>query len=418
MKILDSTYRLTRKYGNVLGVDLPYFVKNGFWMVTEKLFLIVKGFLLSLLFANILSKELFGQYQYVLSILGIMSSLVLPGMSVSVIQAVAKGREKTYNSSIKMMVRWGWLGSLSIFLTSLYSYYNGERSVALILLIFVWIFPWYGIMNMWRSYYTGREWFDKMAWHSMIAEIFNLIGLVLAIYFFRNLAGLVFSATVIPMLFYGYCTKKTLSLAKKGEEDKSDLIYGKKLSFIYGISIVANYIDKLIVGQFLGFAELALYTIVSIIPDQIKSGIRILLTLLLPKFSKIDDTEKNRRFILKNIGRLIIASSIAIGVYILIVPFLFEWFFPKYIEGIIYSQVIAAGFIVTPFMVIDSFFRVHKKDKVIFRSTLFGNSAGIITALITIPIWGIWGAVISRIINIGINSLYLVYAFIAKKDGV
>jgi len=415
-KFLDPIYCLFRKYGIVLGVDLPYFVKNGFWMILEKAFLIAKGFLLSLLFANLLDKEIFGQYQYVLSILGIMSSLILPGMSVSVIQAVAKGREKTYNSSIKMMIRWGILGSIALLLVSFYSFYAGQRSIALILLAFVWIFPFYGTMNMWRSYYTGKEWFGKMAWHSLLSEAFTLMALVLAVYFFDSLAVLVFAATIIPMLFYGYYTQKTLSLSGAGSEDSTDLEYGKKLSFVYGISIVAGYIDKLVVGQFLGFSELALYAIVSVIPDQIKSGMRIFLTLLLPKFSKIENTEKNRRFVLKNIIRLLFLSTLIVGAYIFAVPFLFKWFFPKYAEGIIYSQVIAAGFILTPFMIIDSFFRAHKKNKAISRSTLWGNGIGIVIAVLAIPVWGIWGAVISKIANIGINSFYLLFVFITKRD--
>ena len=79
-RIRDKVYRLSVQYSPKLGLDLPYFIKGGFWLGIGQTFNILKYFLLSTLFANILSKEVFGQYTFAITILGAASVFSLLGI--------------------------------------------------------------------------------------------------------------------------------------------------------------------------------------------------------------------------------------------------------------------------------------------------------------------------------------------------
>ena len=68
--------------------------------------------IICIVFANFLSKEVFGEYTFVMAVLSIAGIFALPGMRVAVIQAVARGYEGTYFRALREIFKWSWLGSL------------------------------------------------------------------------------------------------------------------------------------------------------------------------------------------------------------------------------------------------------------------------------------------------------------------
>ena len=53
-----------------LGLDVPYFVSGGFWITISLIVTTIGGIILSALFARIWSKEVFGQYSFLMAALG------------------------------------------------------------------------------------------------------------------------------------------------------------------------------------------------------------------------------------------------------------------------------------------------------------------------------------------------------------
>jgi len=57
-------------------------------------------------------------------------------------------------------------------------------------------------------------------------------------------------------------------LIKNNKVDKSSIDFGKSISFSLTINTFASNFDSLIIAHFLGFSDLAIFKIVTTLPDQ------------------------------------------------------------------------------------------------------------------------------------------------------
>lgn len=389
-------------------------LKGGSWLFFERLFFIAKGFILSLLFANFLSKEVFGAYQFVMAFIGTACVFALPGMATAMIQAIARGQDGTLRAGVKLMFRYAFFGAFFLVGAGIYSAFQGKTTTGLLLFLAP-LLPFYAVVvGSWRSFLTGKERFQEAAKIGIAGETFTLLAFLGVIFWFPHGVVLILTAFLTPIIFYGVFLLKYLEEAFSEPVDESNLHFGKRLSWLYGIGVVASYIDKLIIGHFLGFTELAVFVIASIIPDQIRDAIRVVVGFVLPGFSRMEDTALNRRTILKGIFLLFVVVSCLVGGYIFLAPLLFTWFFPQYEEAITYTQVAALASLTVPFMILDSYFRARKDDKTATRVALSGYIAGTVTNFALIPIMGIWGAIIARAVSLGVNGLLFLMAFLKK----
>ena len=72
---------------------MAYIVSGAFWGNTNYFLVSLFGFVTSILFARLFTKEAFGTYQYILSITGLITSTTLTGMNAAVNRAVSRGFE-------------------------------------------------------------------------------------------------------------------------------------------------------------------------------------------------------------------------------------------------------------------------------------------------------------------------------------
>lgn len=387
---------------------------GGSWLLFERLFFIVKGFILSLLFANFLTKETFGAYQFVMAFIGTACVFALPGMATAMIQAIARGQGGTLRLGVKLMFRYAFWGSFFLVGAALYATLKGHATGNLLLFLAPLLPVYAVVVGGWRSFLTGKERFQEAAKIGIVGETLMLLIFLGVIFLFPSEAALVLTAFLVPICFYGIFLLKYLREATLEPADESNLEFGKRLSWLYGVGVVASYVDKLVIGHFLGFAELAVFVIASIIPDQIRDAVRVVVGFVLPGFSRMEDTPMNRRIILKGIMVLFLLVTLAVGIYIFLAPLLFTWFFPKYAEAITYTQVAALASLTVPFMILDSYFRARKDDTTATRVALSGYVAGTVANLILIPFIGIWGAIIARAVSLGVNGLLFLMAFLKK----
>lgn len=388
--------------------------KGGSWLFLERTILMAKGFVLSVLFANFLPKEIFGQFQFLIATLGVASIFALPGMGTAIVRGIAREQMGTYSRGVRDIFWWSFLGSLLIVIVALYGYLKGQVDIFGLLLFSALIFPLFSISGTWRYYYTGKENFSQMAKISFILECITLILIVLTVSIGPSvtLLGLVYIFgilfTTIPLvLILKYKTEK-------GDVDQTNIAYGKRLSVSSGVSGLSNNYDKLLVGQFLGFAELATYNIAFLIPEQIKVVVTSFMIPYLPQFSKTDYRAK----LIGLFGKFLLVSFVFAGCYILISPYFFEFFFPKYTEAVFLTQVVAAGLLLAvPFIIIETYFKAQEADQVILISTLVGLIVSILGIFALAPMYGIMGIVVSKIVSYYCQGFFLLFKLMNKvKD--
>ena len=410
----DRLYNLAKKYSSKAGLDLPYFIKGGFWLSIGQFFGTLKGFILSIVFANLLSKEVFGEYSFVMTVLGIAGIFTLPGIGVAVVQAVAKGYEGTYFKALKEVFKWSWLGSLLLLGFSIYEYFYGRFDVMLIFLILSSIFPFYTISGCYPNLLNGKKRFDILTKLSSFFNIISTILIVATAYFTESVFWISVITVLVQILINGYFSLFYVKkFVKNNEVDEHSIEFGKNISYSQAFSNIANNFDSLIIAYFLGFSDLAIFKIVTLLPNQIKMLMNAFTPMLLPKIASNDMGKED---LMKHFKKFFLVVVFLILIYWVVAPFIFKWFYPQYYEYVWLSMVFHLSFISFLSILPYNYLIKEKKGNYLNKMYFITNFLLIIFALIFIYYYGLLGAILSRILYRFANLFISFFFFYHYKD--
>lgn len=412
-KIKNKIYYLLRRSEKITGVDNVYYAKGGFWMTLGYSINIIKGLAISILMANLLDRETYGYYKYILSIFSLVAIFSLGGLSTAVSQAVARDYDGVLKKAIKTILRWSWIGSLFLLAIAFYYYQKDNPVFTWSFIILSLIFPWYSISNYYGSILSGKKQFDIQtkyySIYSLLSSIFILLAVILTKNIFWIIFTLVASDAIIGGFFTWHSSKKYL---QNNKIDPDSIKYGVNLSLISILGIVAQNIDKIILPIFLGYQELAVYAIALVAPEQIKALLKNLGPLTLPKFAKTTINNEVKNKITNSIIKITIPITVLIAVYYICAPWLYKIVYPLYPDAINYSRVFSLSIIIiVPSVLINSFLQAHKKAKLILTDNIVSSAAQIILVLIFVYYWGLWGLIFARIFGRLIMLLFEIYLF-------
>lgn len=82
-------------------------------------------------------------------------------------------------------------------------------------------------------------------------------------------------------------------------------------------------------------------------------------------------------------------------VYIFAAPYLFNLLFPEYLASIPYTQVYALSIVLFAGGVYEKTLEAHEKTKWIYINRIGSNVVKVISLLILLPLFGVWGAITS-----------------------
>lgn len=408
---IDHLFKLLQKY---TGLDLSYFIKGGFWLSVGQISSTLKAFILSLIFANLLSKEIFGQYSFVMATIGLASSFALPGMAYAVIQSVARGYDGTYFKALKQVFKWSWLGSLFLLSIAIYGKFSGRIYGAIIFLIVASIFPFYSFKSYYSTLLQGKKRFDIFAKITSLINIVSTLSIVLAVFLTKNLFWIIIATVFIDVVLSGYFTLFYVKRYIHNDKIEEDSIkFGKRVSFSLAFSNIANYFDSLIITYFLGFSDLAIFKIVTLLPNQIKVLINTFTPMLLPKIASKNIKKKD---LMKHFKKFFLIVVFLILIYLIIAPFIFKWFYPKYYDYVWLSMIYHLSFISFLSILPYTYLTKEKKGDYLNKMYFITNCLLIIFSLVFIYYLGLFGAIISRILYRFVNLLVSFFFFYHYKD--
>ena len=109
-KLKSKAHNILRWSEKYTKTDMVYLAKGGSWFALGTALSWLISFGTALAFANLIPKETFGAYQYVLSIVGIFGIMTLTGMNTAISRAAARGKDGSLFEALKEKIRWGLLG--------------------------------------------------------------------------------------------------------------------------------------------------------------------------------------------------------------------------------------------------------------------------------------------------------------------
>ncbi|MCX6731849.1 MAG: oligosaccharide flippase family protein [Candidatus Parcubacteria bacterium] len=412
--IKQKLYNLLRWSEKWTKTDMVYLAHGGFWLTLGQIISSFSVFLLAVAFANLLPKETYGIYKYALSLTGILTALSLTGMNAAVTQAVARGFEGTLKKSFWIQLRWSVLMISAAAGGSVYYFLRGNKVLGFALIIIGVFSPILNSANTYTAFLSGKKDFKNLSKYSAISSIVWAATVFFTLILTKNPVWLIFayliSTTGINIFFYVYSIKKI----KSNEEiDSKSISYGKHLSLINVFGTIASYLDNILVFHYLGSAPLAIYNFASAPADQAKGLLTSVPTLAMPKIVP-HSLKETDAIIRKRLPQLILTGALIAAIYIILIPYVFKIFFPKYPDSIFFSRLYG---ITIAFMPINFLLSAVLNAKLtyipknwLYRIVITAQAILIVSLLLLTPILGITGAVISKIIfSLSVTILNLYY---------
>lgn len=409
MSIKKRIYELLKWSEKFTGTDMIYIVKGGFWLILGRILSFLASLAIMMAFARFAPKKVYGAYQYVLSLAIILNIFSLPGMNTALIRAVARGCERTILSCAKERIKWGAIGSLIAFFISSWYFLNQNSNLGFSFLIVAIFLPFINALSLYLFYWEGKKKFDIQNKYFIFHNFLGALILISIIFLTNNLALIILTYFFAFTLAEGIFFRLTIKKVSNQKEDKETIPFGKHLTLMQTASVFSTQIDKIVLWQLLGPAPVAIYSFAQRPVLRTRELIPII-SLALPKLSQ-RNIKEIKKSLFKKFSKLFLFILPLTFFYILVCPYFFKIFFPAYLDSIRYSQILSLILIFSPFFLLRSTLVAEMKKKELYTLNFATPILKTILFLILIPIFGIWGAVISILASQVFSSILTLYFF-------
>lgn len=408
-----------------LRTDIRYLVKGTFWLSISRVVGVGIAFGLSILYARYLPKELYGDYRYIMSVAGALGIFALPGMATIITRSIARGFEGTFRQGSFFI----FFSSFGISLVSVgiavWFYMYGNNALAAGFLIAALLVPFAEGLGNWRAYFDGRKEFEKKTGFNVASNLFYgvLMGGAIALMITLDIAPLLALALLVAAYFFGHgipnilAYRSTLKMVQKTAPIEPGAIrYGFHLSFLDAPATIANYLDGILLYQLLGPASLAVYSFALAPSEQIKGFLGLSAAVAAPKlFARTatrEETDELKRTLTLKILRSVLFTSVLIGLYVLLAPWFYHTFFPAYQEAILFSQILSLSLLLFPLGLFNTALKAEGNLQKVYIYQLSAPFVQIIAFALLIPPFGIWGAVVGRLLGRLATHLLAFFLFV------
>jgi len=392
---------------------MVYLAKGNSWQMFGQIVTSLLSLALIFVFANFLSKETYGTYRYILSLAGILNIFTLTGMNQAVSQAVANGKDGVLKTSVNYQLKWNVMQLIAFWALGSYYFINNNNHLGISFFVLGLVSPIIAALNTYGAFLDGKKNFRLNNLFSIGSTIIYVAGMVLAIMLSGETAWLVVAyslATLISTLAFYFSTIKIYN--PPTIEDEGVKKYGRELTFISFMVPIVSQIDKIILSHFWGATALATYSLAMAAPERAITIIKNWAKIGLPKFSTKTPEEINQVFYLRIFQGMGVGLISFLG-YIFVAPYMFTYLIPAYLDGLIYSQILALGFIFAlPNRYISLLMTSQKLSKLIFTRGLLAN----IIRISLYVIFGIYGGIMGLVIaNVLFSPIGLFINIVAWK---
>jgi|LGOV01.1.fsa_nt_gb O-antigen/teichoic acid export membrane protein len=388
--------------------DFKYLYRSGQYKLYKALSQFLASFILTWFLANFTSKEFFGNYRFILSILGMLIVFSLPGMKDAILQSVARGYDYSFIAGTKKAMKFSLSGGLVLILISIYYLLTERIEFGLVFIVCAIFFPFVHTLDGFYTFLNAKESFKKEFIYYCLTNSFMTVSVLLSMYLFgENLTAFMIVFFSSQLLFYLYFYLKFKSEIVDKKKDEELFTFGFFLTKINGLIQIANYIDQFVVGLFIGPTNLAIYAISIMLPNKTKAIINPIFYTMYPKFST-DEMNLTKKKILV----IFLASCLIFIGLVAVIPIFIKILFSGYSDSIIYGQFFSATILFIPLnIVFGLFFRAKQRKSAIQNPIIISRVSTIILAFPSLYFLGIFGLILVKILEQALNLIGNLFYF-------
>jgi O-antigen/teichoic acid export membrane protein len=388
---------------------MVYLVSGGFWLFTVQIITIIFSFALALAFANLLPKEIYGTYKYIMSLVGIFSIFTLTGIRTNITRSVSQGYDGVFVYGLKKSLLWNSFPILMATIASLYYYIKEDVYISTGILLAGILSPILTTTKLWTSFVFGKQNFKLNLKYNSILTILSTTVTILILFYTNSYIAIIATTLLSQILINAYIIKKILKLFKPSKKINTDFIkYSKQLSITNALMSFANRIEQILVWHFLGAAPLAIYSMATTIPNQFQRLSGTIRTLALPKISS-STFENVRVGLMSKTIKISVVYFFIITLYTIFAPTIFKLFFPQYIDSVTYSQLFSISLLLkgASFLYMETLI-AHKRIRAIYLVNIITPTIRILLYLVLLPIYGLWGIITATILALSLRIILLI----------
>lgn len=397
--IKDRAIRLLRWSERYTGTDMVYLAQGGFWINMGSLTVTFFSLLLYIAFTRFLPKDVYGTYQYLLSIFVIVSTFTLTGMNTAVSRAVTRGYEGTYRDSIRLQFRWSIAPMIAALIGSLYYVWQENMLLAAGFALIGIATPFVTTFNTYSAFLTGKKDFRRVFLYNFALNVPYYGALILTAFYLKSALALLFVNLIVNALMLAILHARVLRTFKPNDAtDTETLSYGKHLSAMSVFTALIGQIDNVLVFHYLGAVDLAIYSLATAVPDRAANFARFFSMTAMPKFA-----ERTEEQIRDTIGRklfiLTLVAAVGAMIYMAAAPFLFSLFFPQYAASVPFSALYALTMLGTAGNVALSALSAKRRTKDLY---MFNGVTPVLQLALQfggVLFYGLWGLVIGKTLS-------------------
>lgn len=334
-------------------------VGDSAWAMFSQGFIVLVNFATVFVLANMFSPNDYGQFKLITTWLGIALGVGYTGYIYTLPRKVS--RNEPYN--LKLIFKSTFIKSLptfvGLFIISIYYLFNQNFNLGTGFFFGALLAPILCTSAIVNIYYIGRKDFKMFALAQNFVDTIQLLAIAILAYITSNFVLIIsayFVATILAnvaiILKAIYDDKKYKSSEKflnkeklEDNYDDSELKMQKKLNISAIVLGFTNQIDKLLIFHFIGAAPLAIYSIVTAISDQARTPSKAIASAIFPRMTADKFTKKKLYFAYFLLTLFCLAIYIAL---IILYPFIFSTFFPKYFDYIYLANIASLSIIFAP----------------------------------------------------------------------
>src|SRR4030042_3983726 len=367
---------------------------NIFWSNLNQMVMTVFALAVSVIFTRLGSKELYGQYLFILGIFGLFSIISMPGVQICILRTAAQGYDGVYRKATTFSFLWSLLGIPLLLVTGILIYLFKTRILGISLIAVALFFPFEISLQNWMLFLKGRSDFRKLAFYNSIKLLVSLLAMTASIVFTKNIIIILAGYFLVSSGFNIFYHLKSLNSLKNDEVDEGWKRQSLALTMVVLSSIIFGRMDVVLIGALLPFGQVAIYGLVMKFTDVFFKIIQSTVEAIIPNLyqsKKVTVRYFYKFFLLSFLIPLILYPIIKYPVLLLYGRECFE------VVG--FSQLYV---FIIPFcflnMVATHFMIKYKLNKEINISRIASMVAVVVFYGILIPLYGILGGVISSML--------------------
>ncbi len=406
---------LLRKSEKYTKTDMVYLASGSFWLIGSQAINFILAFTLLWTFANFVSKEVYGEYRFLLTIVSILALTSLSGTAVALTHSVALGKRATFYPLLQARIRYGLIGSLGAIIGAAYYFWQGNNGLAQTFALIALFVPFIESYTLYAAYLNGVKDFRLISILHTLQRIATVGALVTAVMLTQSVFWILCTYLVTMTLSFRIAQAWSLRTHPVNEIcDDTALPYAKHLSLMSIIRSGAQHLDRVALWYLAGPVAVAQYVVAIALPNELNAAFGQISRLALPKMSARSKKELQQSMIRK-LMVYILAMLPVIILYVLMAPPLFTIFLPQYIDSIFYSQLAAILIIAAPLSLLTQYFYATKHTSALYIMNTLEPIVLIAFYVLLIPLYGIVGVIAASFLRFVFLLVSLLFFFLRDR---